>query len=320
MTSRRSFSPEAIDPLVRDHLEALSLEIDVERNLAVIMRRARETPAEATDNLAVVVGRPRRLLSARPGWRWAVAASLVVACGMIWYLAAQPEPASAFALLSAAETELARPIDRCYRVEAVMPKVWRRNNPWLRTDSPTLVWTRGDRYRVAARHDGHDVTWGQDHAQRLWIAVDGQPGMRYERDEVPPMFARPRAYLGLDARKLANRFLRQFDLDVGQRRRVAGVCVVVIQATAKQGLDQWPFNAATLEIEARSKVIRKLELVREVDGQQKARFTFTLVDEAVQPEASYELEGNLRNGAEVLDDKQPDARESLRRQLTGAAD
>jgi hypothetical protein len=315
MTLQPPYGPDTIDTLVHDYLDAQSRQVDLEQNLASIFRKVREAPpeiVESRDPFAVDRALGHRI---RPIWRMAAAASIVVACGLFWYLAAQPEPASAFALVSGAETELTRPRDRCYRVESVMPKAWRKNNPWLATNEQTVVWTRGQQFRVVSRHDGRDVVWGQDHDRRLWIAVEGQPGLRYDRDEVPPMFARTRAYLGLDVRKLADRFLKQFDLEVVDRRRDGRIWLATIRATARKGEEQYPFNAATIEIEAKSKVIRRLELVREVNGTERARFTFDLVDEAPQPEAKYELEGNVASENEILGRDKRETRDEVLREL-----
>ena len=320
MSHRPPISLSQVEPLVRAFLEDVGGGVDVARNLEVIAQRARHpdfVPVLVNDQS--VDARPT-VARRRVARRLAVAAAVLVAGGVGWYLTLSPEPASAYALISGAQSALSTTADRCYLVESAVPKAWVRGNPILRADSHTVVWTRGDRFRVVTNREGRELTWGQDDERRLWVAYGLDRGMRYDHDEVPPMFARTRAYLGLDLRRLAGHFLHQFDLDVEKVGNPGKSRVVIVRATAREGEPSWPFNFARLEIDPKTKVIRKMQLSRVANGTVKVNFTFTLISEASQADGSYSLEGNLPPAAEVFLRDRSEARDELLRELTEARD
>ncbi len=72
-----------------------------------------------------------------------------------------------------------------------------------------------------------------------------------------------------------------------------------------------PFTSALLEIDAKTKVIRQMELIRQVDGQQKISFTFTLIDQENVPKGTYSLDQNLGPNAEIFGPDRPAERGEL---------
>ncbi|HEY2840085.1 MAG TPA: hypothetical protein VGJ26_13100, partial [Pirellulales bacterium] len=76
--------------------------------------------------------------------------------------------------------------------------------------------------------------------------------------------------------------------------------VVTVLATAKPGAKSLHFHSARLEIDPKSKIVRKMEISRIVKKNVNAVVTFTLINEDPQTDASYTLEGNLPPGAKVL--------------------
>lgn len=131
------------------------------------------------------------------------------------------------------------------------------------------------------------------------------------------MLARTRTFLGLDVRQLAKKFLNDFDLHIAKVRSVTQQGgphrLALVLATAKQGSPGNPFNTAQLEIDLTTKVIGSMELARVIDGEIKARFRFTLIDQAAQPAGSYELESQLQPGGRILGHDQSSERtEALR--------
>ena len=309
MTSRPPYSEEQIDPLVRSFLEGESRQVDVARNLAAIAERL------AVQAELPPIEPPRHAPPRRRLLRLALAACLAVAVGVGGYLAVAPDSANAYALVSAAESALSKQVDRCYRVDSKLAKAW-RGNPFLSSGDETLVWTRGDRFRVATNRGGREQVWGQDEQRRLWVVCDPKHGVRFEHDEVPQTFARTRAYLGLDARRLTRRFLEHFDLHIEKEGRAGRPGIVIVRATPKVGGQVQPFNSALLEIEQKTKVIRKMELIRIVDDAVHGQFTFTLIDEAPPAELSYRLEDNLASGAEIFAQDRAAERARLLKQLT----
>lgn len=309
MNFRPPFTDDQIDPLVRSFLEGESRHVDVARNLAAITERLAVQAELPPIELARHAPPRRRLL------RLAVAACLAAAVGVGGYLAVAPDSANAYALVSAAESALSKQLDRCYRVESKLAKAWRAN-PFLSAGDETLVWTRGDRFRVTTNHGGREQVWGQDEKRRLWVVCDPKHGVRFEHDEVPQMFARTRMYLGLDARRLTRRFLEHFDLHIEKEGHAGTPGIVIVRATPKVGGQAQPFNSARLEIEQKTKIIRKMELTRTIDDAVQGQFTFTLVDDVPQADLSYRLEDNLASGGEIFAQDRAAERTRLLRQLT----
>jgi len=316
MTSDPRFAENQIDSLVRQYLDIEARDVDVPAQLrAIAARDSGVAMPGLVPTSRSPVTQPRQP-SRHRHWNLAVAAGMLLTIGVISYLYLPPEPASAYALVTAAESELARkPVDRCYQVETLVPKAWRRGNPFLQDGDESRVWTRGDRFRVLTTEGGRQYQWGQDGQRRLWVVCDEQHALRFDRDEVPPMFARTRAYLGLDVRRLANRFLRDYDLRFEKRRDADDRRVSVVHATIKPDRPPQPFNAARLEIDPKTKVVRSLELARVVDGQTKAQFRFTLVESSPERDSSYEVESHLAAGAKILDREHAAERERLLREL-----
>lgn len=317
MSEKKPISEDQVDAMVRGYLEGEASSVDLQRNLAAIAERFASGQAPPTSAPA----------SKSQPWpavvRWiargAIAACLVIGLSVASYVALRSEPVSAFAIVSDAETALASPADRCYRIETQVPKAWNHNFPFLDSGTETLIWTRCDRFRVTTHHGMKPFTWGQDERQRLWVVCDPDRGIQFDRDEVPPMFARTRAYLGLDVRRLAGRFLRDFDLQIEQGPKSGDTEIVVVRAAAKQDRQSLPFNSARLEIELKSKIIRRMELKRIVDGTVRGNFAFTLLRAASQPNATYQLEHNLEPGGTILGPSQFAARKAAFDEVVEAA-
>ncbi|MEX2114067.1 MAG: hypothetical protein WD845_12825 [Pirellulales bacterium] len=308
MSFKRPVTAAQIEPLVRDYLEAEGRAVDAARLHAEIRRRGPGAALPPDEDFLSAPG-------SRLGWRLMAAACLAFILGLGGYLALSPDQASAYALVRAAESKLGNNVDRCYRIETQVPKIWLRTSLFLHSGDETVLWTRGDRFQVTTTEGERRLVWGQDDQRRLWIVGEPQRGLQFERGEGPNTFARTRAYLGLDVRRLARRFLEQFDLQIENRKSGESGDVVFVQAKAKSLSRSQPFNSARVEIELKTKLIRKLELTRVVDGDVKAQFTFTLIDERPLPLESYRLESQLADGAEVLDARRAVERDEALRQL-----
>ncbi|MES1213243.1 MAG: hypothetical protein ABUL64_01530, partial [Singulisphaera sp.] len=168
-------SPDQVEDLVRLYLESTGPDASVDRCRAMIAAHvASEAALEPADLSTARIPTARIVkMPARRTWsalgKYALAASLLIALAVGGYFALAPEAVSAYALVSAATTTLDHPADRCYRVESLIPKAWRKRNPLLDCGDETYLWTRGDRYRFLTLDDGRQRLWGQDAERRLWI-------------------------------------------------------------------------------------------------------------------------------------------------------
>lgn len=297
--SRAPFSDDQVESLVRAYLAGEALRVDVAGNMAAIARRQRASAQQGGED-ASFGGLPVAAPRVWP-WKLAAAACLVAAGLVCWQLVLTPETASAYSLVREAHGALAKRVDRCYQVECSVPRGWLRDNPLLPAGGSALVWTRGDRFRVTTPDDDKPLVWGQDAAGRLWVALaGGRAGLQFEKRETPAALARTRAYLCLDVKRLAKRFLDDFDLTIEKVPRARRSGVVVINATARPDVNTL-FNLARIELDSQTRAIRRLELTRVRGGEPRAVFSFTLVGESTQADAQYELTGNLAQGAAIWD-------------------
>ncbi len=300
-----------VDALVREYLEASAATVDVER-------LEREITARLGEASAMRPAHASRLpkLLARTG-AWATAAVVLVAVSAALYFTLQPEPAGAYALVSAAQQSLEKGPDRCYRVEGRLPEGWLKANPWLRVGEAATVWTRGDRFLVSSDNGPVDVHWGQDESRNFWF-IAGDTGFSFRPGETPPILLRTRMYLALNPRQLLNRFLKDFDLTIIKDREHQGQPVVRVWATRKPESKDIVFDTAWIEIDPRTKLVRRLEVERNV-GQRTPPFglIFTFVEQASLPVSDYQAQAHLPPGGVLLGPDQAAERDDRFWELVG---
>lgn len=287
-----------VETLVRGYLEIESRGVDLAANVRAIEVRLAAGETAETEPLGVD-SRPSRLFSAGAR-RFAVAACLFVAVGACLYVAFSPESAGAYALVRDAEQALGEAKDRCYRIASDVPPAWLKSNPFLNAGDETFVYTRGDRFRVVTKDRGHEIAWGQDEMRNVWVVDNGMVGFNFEPGEAPQLLGRQRAFLSLNVRQLVKRFLDDFDLTLEKGHAAEGQAVVRVHATLKPGKKSDPISSAWIEIEKKTKVIRRLELERAKPGLRPGGFTFTLVEQTALADDAYRVDGNLAEGGEVF--------------------
>lgn len=309
MSLGQPFSEEQIELLVRATLEAEGRGVDVERLLAEIEARLAVGP-DVADSTVTHAARSWSWPSRSRVIRWgaALAACLLVAAGVTSYVAFSPAPASAYSIVESARTAMSPSVDRCYRVELEkLPSAW----SFLTGGDQTLVWTRGDRFRVTSSHQGKELIWGQDEQQRTWVVSDAWHGLVYEKNEIPKQLAATFAYLSLDVRLLTGQILEDFDLELDQGFDRRQPELVTVHAKIKKAKTGYTFHSAELDIDPKTKKIRHMVLTQFVGNSERGRFEFTLVAEESQLPESYELTSYLDDDAEILGRKR--ARERNRK-------
>lgn len=300
-----------IDALVRGYLETSAATVDVTRLQRQITARLEARPP------ATLPASARQL----PTWiarasAWATAAVVFVAVTAVLYFTLQPEPAGAYALVSAAQQSLEKGPDRCYHVQGRLPEGWLKANPLLRVGKQATVWTRGDRFMVASDNGQVDVHWGQDEARNFWF-IAGNTGFSFRPGETPPILNRTRMYLALNPRQLINRFLKDFDLTIIKDREHEQP-IVRVWATRKPESKDIVFDTAWIEIDPRTKLVRRLEVERNA-GKRTLPFalTFTFVEQAALPASEYQAQAHLPAGGELLGSERAAERDRRFWQLIG---
>jgi hypothetical protein len=278
-----------VDALVRSHLAREAGKVDAAALLAGVQERlARQSPAPP-------LGRaPRRRLG------WALAAAAAVAAVLFGgrFLAPPAVQASPESLVRAARQTHGLPIDRCYLVQAVAaPDGPLARFPLFRARQMRL-WTRGDRFWAESTNPDRPWAWGRDEQGSLWVADGRRQGVRFERDEVPELVGLACDVCSLRAETLLDEVLAGCDL----RPEPGGAAGTQrIRAEPRPGRIGAGLRAAVLDVDERSRVLRRLELQRTRGGRLLATVTCTLVETHARDLARYQLEGHLDPGAPVCD-------------------
>jgi hypothetical protein len=236
-------------------------------------------------------------------WRrvaWATAAAAALLFAFLGGLQLRSGQASAESIIQQAQAAHSLPLDRCYLVEV------RRDSPLLDESTPLTIpprviqlWTRGDRIWIESVQPKRRWAWGRDENGNVWMAFGPHRAIRFTRDEVPPWLALGCDIFAMRLETLLDEVLRDFVLE--RTTDGAGMpAAQVVTATVKPGHQHPNLRQARIEIDAETKVIRRLVLTRTRQGQPFATITYTLVESRPQDDSKYVLEGHLAAPFEVF--------------------
>jgi hypothetical protein len=301
MSDPSKFTDDRIDSLVRSYLADDSRRVDTAANLRAVQERL----AQAQDEDVISIR--RQVFRKRVRWVMSIAAILLVGAGTA-YLALDPTPTSAYSIMSAASAAITPDSDRCYRIEIAARANRFKRHPILRNIDGSLVWTRGDRFRVTPDGPHGNLTMGQDDRRKFWVVCSDKVGLSYNPGEVPQLLGTVRNVLNLDVEKLTKQFLQHYSFEFEEPAPGDGSDTVVLRATANPGSPRLVIDSARLTIERRTNVIRKMELSRMADGEPLGTITFTLVSAEPQAASSYRLQDHLGPKAEILGRDQSEER------------
>lgn len=290
-------SPEPehpVDRAVREHLEREAARVDAKAMLSRVRH-----------------ARPATVPSSRRAWlTWAsgVVTGAAVAAGVIFAFFLTPHEttklATAAEVVEQARVTHAAPTDRCYDVTAEWYRDPFQKEKLEPTTQESRLWTRGDQFWIStAGPQGNRVAWGQDKAGKLWIALGPKRGLQYDPAEVGEPVLRYCDLMSLRVVSTLSDLLQGYEL----KRRDVGKPGEPIQIEAN--LRAAPFNPTprfsrvALELDPDTKVIRRAELTRQLNGETVGKLTFTLVDTGNLPDDQYDLRGHLDDDATVLDGK-----------------
>src|SRR5262249_61277005 len=160
----------------------------------------------------------------------------------------------------------------------------------------TRLWTRGDRFWLEATRPGARWAWGQDDQGNLWLALGGQTGVSYPPGEAPEGLALAAEVCTLRVETLLDQVLSGYDLERETPEGGGPTTTYRVHARPRPGVTPWPVRDAVLDIDAETRVLRRLVLQRTTrDGRPLATVTFTLVDSQPQDDLKYQLRGHLKN-------------------------
>jgi hypothetical protein len=204
-----------------------------------------------------------------------------------------PGRAGAETLIQQAHAAHLMPLDRCYLVEV------RRDSPLVDNSAPLTappriirLWTRGDRIWIESVQPQRTWAWGRDDNGNVWMAFGPHRAIRFAKDEVPPWLALGCDIFAMRVETLLDDVLRDFDIQ--RTDDVASMpATQVVTASLKPGHTHPSLRHARLEIDAETKVLRRLVLTRTRLGRPFATITYTLVESRPQDDSKYVLEGHL---------------------------
>ena len=209
----------------------------------------------------------------------AAAAALIVMVVLLW-----PQNRSALAkgetVIREAREAHAMPIDRCYLVEV------RRESPLVSELAPaapraglTRLWTRGDRFWVESVRPEERWAWGRDEGSRFWFAFGRHAAVRMEADEVPNWLNMYCDLHSLNFEKWLAEVLSRFELTRESTPGGPSSSTIHVHAKARVTPRNKPaVDAADFEIDAETRVVRRMVVRRVWKGQPFATVTYTLTD------------------------------------------
>ncbi len=187
----------------------------------------------------------------------------------------------------------------------------------------TRVWTRGDRFYVESVWPEERWAWGRDEANRFWIALGEHTAVRLEADEVPYGLNVYCDLHSLNIEQWLGEVLDWFEInrETSESPGTIRVRVKARQATprpdafARVGAYKHPYpmvQSADLEIDAETRVVRRMVVRRVWNGEPFATVTYSLAETDARDSADYRLEGHLLEPSEVFTrDHEPERRREL---------
>lgn len=321
MNMSRSFSDDEIEALVLRHLEQKAESIDPRPLLERLHDRG-------TNPLGVVAAddagaRVPRAQPARPSrgrrlaswWSFASGASAAAAVVLLCLLALQSTGGvTAAAVVQQALLIHALPVDRCYVVEVQRSGYEGADLvPTTRTDR---LWTRGDQFFLESTNVEQRWAWGRDEFGAVWTTTGRKTGLKLEPGEIPAWLDTSCDILSMHLETLLADVLRDFHLTWDRSAATEGT-IVVDAVGNPQRTHAW-LKDARLELDAETKVLRKV-VVRRWDRQRRlVTVTYTLAGIQSQPDGSYQLEHRLEAPAVIYSKtNQPEKRVEILTKLFG---
>ena len=240
-------------------------------------------------------------------WSWGVvgigsiAATILIACLPVFRRERVVLARGETVVREARQAHLS-PVDRCYLVEvrreSSKAAELAPNTPQVRL---TRLWTRGDRFWVESARADQSWAWGRDSSNRFWIAFGPHTAVRMEANEVPEWLNLYCDLHSLNVEEWLGDVLKRFDLTRETSPSSSEDSTIRVTARAREIPAPVPtIDSAEIEIDAESRVIRRLVVRRVWNGEPFATVTYSLLEtDAIDP-AKYQIEGHLSDPSEIF--------------------
>jgi hypothetical protein len=290
---------EAIEALVRRSLERGAERIDP-RPVFERLQAAWPVPAAASAGPGAsgsTAGRRRLLPAATVAWGLSAAAAVVLML-TAWLFRPGQVLASPESLVREATQAHRLPLDRCYLVEVRKDSaVYDECFPMTSQVRLTRLWTRGDRFWIESISPQRHWDWGRDEKNQVWFAFEPGRAVRLEPGEVPRWLSLCCDLYCIRLEQLLGTVLRDFTLERetpdDEPAGAVAPATQVVRAIMKPGRTHPSIKSVVLEIDAETRVVRRMVIERMYKGQPFATVTCTLVETETLDDDKFQLEGHL---------------------------
>jgi hypothetical protein len=229
-------------------------------------------------------------------WLWV--ASMTVACllmiPMLFYSSVVAGPSD---LVQKTLAEYRAAADRCYAVHVEMENRPGRNRFRGRAGSAdSKLWVRGDGFVQIFESSGTQLVWGRNLEGSVWFTIAGRSAAIFRANEIPEVLQDLCDLRTLDVSTLLESLLRDYELKYTDRNDD----VHTILASPRPGDRNSKYGTVEIEIDPRSRLVRRVSLERLNDKRSIAVISFYLQEVRQREESFYEVESHLQSDAEVL--------------------
>ncbi len=290
-----------VDRAVREHLEREATTV----NARALLARLRANRPVAADVRALT--RRAWLRGAALGTGGAIAAGAALYFVLGGTGPVEPKMLGATELIREAkvahETET---LDRCYDVTADWDATpFQRRFPFRPIAKKAKLWTRGDQFFVEATFaDGWPVKWGQEKSGRVWILPRPDRVLVYEPDDLAEPLARFCEMMSLRLVSTLADLLETYDL----KRETADPGEPIRIAADLRGSPNSPslrISKVAIELDPKTKIVRKAVLTRSVNGDTLGSIEFTLLETASPDKIQYDYPAHAAAKHLVIDGPRP---------------
>ncbi|HAN96557.1 MAG TPA: hypothetical protein DCQ98_03590 [Planctomycetaceae bacterium] len=304
-SSASSAELDPVERLVGDWYDRQARRLDVgtlqqrivdQATAAATSRSADRVDATRTDRERRSSGARR----ARPG-RWgilfAVAASLLLVA-ILWPQVSD-RTVSASSIIADATLVHQQPVERRYEV---------LTGPVGDDDYPTSILqqvevvTYGDRFRVEVNRRGRSWIWGEGDDGSIWMVLGPRAAVEFAPDEVGPPLKRLAEFQSLALGSLLAELPRGFVLT---RTRSDDGSTFIVRAEPRRPRNGPGLREATVEIDAATREVRSMTLVRRIGDRPDLVTRYRLVGTAPTSPEMFLPEGHLEDRHRIIDRNVP---------------
>jgi hypothetical protein len=305
---------DEVEALVRDYFRAEERTVDARRTLAGVRSKRSARTWHALGALS------SRAIPATSRWAAGVAAAALL-FGLISSFRQGSAHADAVELVREARHVLRQTRDdRTYQVRIDLA-------PGIAEKAPVLaalatfecrLWTRSDRFWVEGRRSGDVWACGRDEGRHLWVASPAGIGLDFAPKEAPESLDEALDLFSFDIDTVLHLLSTEYDVMAIDDGFGGTSGVTRIRGTPKAGHPRPRMRSVTVEIDERTKLIRRVILSRILDGRPAAEVYFTFDRFGTQLDSAYQVWGHVGTDAPVFGPDQPSRRRHELAQFFGS--